>query len=101
MDSSNDPYINPTSNMNFGSSSNQPQMSQDEVPNPFENFILKKVNQNLTPEEIEQASWDPKIVSIIEDMVKADLNKYFLELSQNGAKIPFGFDTSIIVEVTT
>lgn len=52
----------------------------------------------MTQEEIEETNSDPQILSMIDQLVSVDPNKYFYALAKRGAKLPQGFDVSTIVE---
>lgn len=64
-----DPFSNPTSNMNFGSYSNETPKIQSSFPNPFEIFTIKYIQRPLTKEKIEVVGQDPSVARFVDEMV--------------------------------
>lgn len=100
MDASNDPFSSPHHDTKFGSNPSQFSPQRDPI-DTFDNLNLDEFNKKLTPEEIERAYQDPRILCLIDELVNVDPNRYFYVLAKKAAKLPQGFDVSTIVEGAT
>lgn len=48
-----------------------------------------------TLEDIERAQHDPKFKRVFDEILRNNANAHFLRLSQEGAKLPSNFDTTL------
>lgn len=49
-----------------------------------------------TPEDIERAQHNPKFNRLFDEILRNNVDAYFLRLAQEGAKLPSDFDTADI-----
>lgn len=75
-----DEFVNPFRNFSQGAP-----IPQRKIPNPFEMFILRDPQGNVTIKEIEAASQDPGMASFVDEIVALDpqcfLAKLFIKRS--------------------
>jgi len=65
--------------------------------NPFKNILLQEQDQGITQQEIEEASQDPRMLWILDEMINANAQSYLMKLLQNGTRLPPMVDINMIV----
>lgn len=65
--------------------------------NPYGIPTIQELQHSLTLKEIESTQKDPNILMIPNDLINNDKDQYLSLLLQNGAKLPQGFDVTMIL----
>jgi len=81
--------------MRFGTHPNE-QPNQN-MGNPFDNLFLQDDEPRVIHKVLEATRQDPRVLRILDEMIVADPQSYFLRLLQNGTKLSEGVDINTLI----